>query len=88
MNIKDLVFWILIIVIISLGIYLVVWINTEPYKCISNPYVYTGQLLEKANDGEVNCLCIASKSGSQAMLNGKGLNRLQDSNPLLDFPKN
>lgn len=61
MKYKEIVFWILILLIVGLCIYLLYYIKTESYQCMSNPYVYSIKLLEKANEGTVMCSCISPK---------------------------
>jgi len=48
---------ILFLIIIGLVIYLLVYINTESYKCILNSAGYTIKNIEKANSANVTCSC-------------------------------
>lgn len=61
-KIKNIAFWILIILIIVLGIYLIWFTRIEAYKCLSNPYTYSVNLLEQSNRGNLSCTCIMIKS--------------------------
>jgi len=40
MNIKDIAFWIMLLIVIGLSIYVFHWIKTESYECVSDPYQY------------------------------------------------
>jgi hypothetical protein len=57
-KIRNIATWVMIIFIIVLGLYLVYYVNTESHKCLNNPYTYSVKLLEKANDGNVSCMCL------------------------------
>lgn len=57
--VRDLIFSALVILIIGLCIYLLYYIKTESYQCISNPYSYSMNLLEKANGENIICTCNA-----------------------------
>jgi len=40
MNYRNLAFWVMILFIFALGIYLVWFINSESYECLSSPFVH------------------------------------------------
>lgn len=74
MNPRQIAFWTMIVFIFGLGIYLIYYIHTESYACISNPYAYPIKLLEKASNSEVVCTCSFSKPNSPlVLLTNKGL---------------
>ena len=54
---RDKIFFALIILIILLGIYVVFYIKSESFKCMSNSASYTIKNLEKSNDGNISCSC-------------------------------
>jgi hypothetical protein len=68
MNLRNIIAWAIIIGIVGLGIYLLWYINTESFKCMSNPYIYSIKLLEKANNAEVICVCSANKLNAVSVL--------------------
>lgn len=61
MNYKNLAFWIMMLFIFVLGIYLVWFVNSQGYSCISNPFVY-GVSLQKDSGGEYTCSCSSPNS--------------------------
>lgn len=74
MNLRNIAFWIMIVFIFSLGIYLIHYIQTESYQCMSNPSAYSIKLIEKANNALVSCVCGLQKPNSPIFfLNNKGL---------------
>lgn len=56
MNKRDLAFWFIIILVISLIIYLFYFIKTESYACINSPLTYGISKYETA-EGEFTCSC-------------------------------
>jgi len=68
MKLKDWVFWIAIIWIIILSIYMIYYMKTESFKCLSNPYTYSIGLLEESNNAPVTCICSAQKAGAHSVL--------------------
>lgn len=44
------------------------YIKTNSFECISNPYTYSIKLLEKANNGNVTCLCSAQGNYGQSIM--------------------
>lgn len=70
--IKDMLFWILFILIVGLSLYVLMWTKTEPYKCISSPYTYTIGLMEQANNDTVICRCNTLKKNSAILLTREG----------------
>lgn len=78
MNLKTTAFWVMIVMIVGLSLYVIYWTKTEPYKCVSNPYVYSIELMEKANNAPVTCLCSVEKeSGSTVILDKNGFRAFQ-----------
>jgi hypothetical protein len=75
MNLRDKLSIALFILVIFLAIYLLVYIKTESYSCINNPYAYPIKLLEKASGENVSCHCIVVKEDStiNLVLNSTGL---------------
>jgi hypothetical protein len=72
MNPKEIAFWVMILVVIGLGIYLVNYIKSESYECMNNPYVYSIKLLEEANHGNVSCMCTVPNSQTGIALTRDG----------------
>ncbi len=54
-KIKNIAFWILILIIVGLSIYLIYFTQTESYECISNPLVYGVSKVK--SDTEFTCSC-------------------------------
>lgn len=86
MNLKDFVFWTMIIIIIALAGYMAFWIKTEPYKCVANPYTYSIKLLEESNHGNVTCMC-NSENGAQAILTNQGFTNIPKYESIFDEGK-
>jgi len=61
MNYQSIAFWIMILSIIGLSIYLLFYIKSESYECMSNPLVY-GVRTFRVQMGEFTCLCSAPNS--------------------------
>lgn len=85
---RNKVVYFLTLVIILLGIYLVWYINTQSYACLSNPYSYPIKLLEKTNNATVTCSCTAVNSNPVTaffIINRDGIkvNPLNQTNSLL-----
>ena len=68
MNKKNLMFWLMIIAIFSLCIYLLFYVKTQSYQCISNPYSYSIKLIEKSNNANASCLCTINKEDETQFL--------------------
>lgn len=64
-KVRDKIFWIIIILIVILGIYLVFYVHTQSFQCIANPYSYPIKLLERSNNETVSCSCTASSITKQ-----------------------
>lgn len=64
MDWKNFAYWVMILVVIGMSIYVIRFFSTEGYACLSNPYNYSLVLLEKANGGEVRCLCTAYRDNN------------------------
>lgn len=55
-NKRDIAFWIIILVVVILIGYIVFFIRTESYECMSSPLVYgVGQY--KSSTGDFTCTC-------------------------------
>jgi len=81
MNWQNIFFWATTLIIIALSIYVLVWIRSENYQCVSNPYVYSIKLLEKANLGNVSCVCTNYRqygSARSVLLDINGFHQLED----------
>jgi hypothetical protein len=76
MNYRNLAFWVMILFIFALGIYLVWFINSESYECLSSPLVY-GVSLYEDTQGEFTCTC--SSPNSKPILVTKDGMSLQES---------
>jgi len=61
MNYRNLAFWIMILFILGLGIYLISYIHSESYECMTNPLVY-GVSLNQDSGGEYTCICSSPNS--------------------------
>jgi cell division protein FtsL len=57
---RDFLFILMIVVVIALSIYIIIFMKTQSYQCISNSAKYTIQNIEKASSGNVSCSCIVS----------------------------
>lgn len=82
-KIRELIVWLMTFGIIVLGIYLLFWIKTESFECLSNPYSYSIKLLEEANSANVSCICTVYKTnGATVMLTKDGFKNIpiQESN--------
>jgi hypothetical protein len=55
-NKKDILFYLLILLIICLGIYLIKYVHSESYECMNDPLVY-GVSKYKADVGYFYCDC-------------------------------
>lgn len=64
---REIAFWFLIILIIMLGVYLIRYIQSESYECMSNPLVYG---ISKYNQ-EVTCNCYQEGSGGYIFVNNE-----------------
>ena len=60
MKFKDILFYLMIVVIIGLTIYIYFYIKSESFKCMNSPLTYG---LSKFS-GEVKCNCYISGSSS------------------------
>lgn len=76
---RNIAFWIMIILIVALGIYLVRWTTTESFECVSNPYNYSLNLLEEANNAEIQCICTSLRNnGGTVLLTHEGFKPLPE----------
>ena len=57
MNLKEVSFWATTILIIGLSIYVLTWIKSDSFECVSNTPIYLIKNLEKSNEGNVTCSC-------------------------------
>ena len=55
-NKKDIAFWGLVLLVIVLCGYILFFINSESYKCMSSPLTY-GVSKYKSTEGEFTCTC-------------------------------
>lgn len=77
-NIRNIIAWIMIIGIISLGVYAVYWINTESFECVSNPYSYSMNLLEEANNAPVSAiLSVHNQNGISVLWTKDGFENIE-----------
>lgn len=77
-KIKNIAFWIMLILVILLGIYAAYWIRTESFECVSNPYVYSIQKLEESNNANVSCICtVQNDKGMSVILDNQGFRNLE-----------
>jgi len=58
---RNIAFWIIIILIICMSVWLIYYVNTQSYQCLSNPLVY-GVGLYKDTGGEFTCTCSSPNS--------------------------
>lgn len=57
MSSKDIALWLICIVIVGLGVYLVFFIHSQSFACMGAPIPYGIRLLEEANNAPVSCIC-------------------------------
>jgi len=90
MNRKDMAFWAIITFILALGMYLIFFIQSQSYQCISNPIKYSFLPLEKENDGNISCSCnIFGKDLGVLTLTHDGFKQvLPNRNPILNLSTN
>ena len=82
MNYRNLFWWITIAVVNVLVVYLLFFIKTESFQCLSNPAVYTIKGLEENNNAPVSCLCSVNKpNGATVLLTSKGFEAIRNTNP-------
>jgi len=55
--IKNLAFWIMILVVISLCMYLIVQVRNESMRCIAAPLVYGVGHLSSNTNSQITCSC-------------------------------
>ncbi len=80
-NKKDIAFWIMVFAVIVLCIYLLFYIRSESYECMSNPLIY-GVQQYKTTQGEFMCTC-SSPSTEPIRITKEGISPLQNYNKLL-----
>lgn len=58
---RDIALWTIAGLILSIGIYNVFWVQTNSFQCVSNPYIYSINLLEKSNRANVTAVFSVDK---------------------------
>ena len=81
-TIKEITFWIITILIVGLCVYLLIFIRTESYQCISEPLVYGVEKFD-SNYGQFSCKCSSPMSNNILIVTKDGL-ELIDS-PLYNY---
>jgi uncharacterized protein with PQ loop repeat len=56
-QIKNILFYFMIIIIIGLSFYLIYHIRTESFQCMSNPWSYGVKSISSSNNQELSCSC-------------------------------
>lgn len=84
MNIKNLAFWIMILVVIGLSIYLIVYVKSESSKCMSSPLTY-GVSKYKSSEGEFTCTCKTPTSKDYLYVTGDNLTLMSFNNNNIGF---
>jgi len=78
MNLKNIAFWFMLIIVIALSIYVLYWTKTESFKCVNNPGIYMIDNLEKSNLADVTCTCsVLKENGMSVLLTNKGFSAIQ-----------
>lgn len=65
-NIRNILFYLMIAIVIALSIYVVIFMQTKSYSCISNPLVFGVQQYH-STDGLFTCQC-SSPMSKQSLL--------------------
>lgn len=79
-NKRDIAFWVMVFVVILLCIYILFFIRTESYQCMSNPLVYgVGQY--QSDTGYFTCSC-SSEFTESILVTKDGISSLQNYNTL------
>lgn len=63
-RIKNIAFWVMIIIVIALAIYVLFYIKSESYECMNNPLVYGVKNIEENNKG-FTCSCFSQSMNSK-----------------------
>jgi len=61
-NLKSVLFYIMIIIIILLAIYLIWFTKTESYQCLNQPLLFGVQHLSSSNNESITCTCSSPMS--------------------------
>lgn len=78
----------MIIFVFILGFYVIHWIKSESYKCLSNTPSYFMENLENSNKANVSCLCTVDKSPSvTVLLTDKGFEPLKTTITEEEYPE-
>ena len=70
---SNFLFYLIIGLLICLSTYLIYYINTESFDCISNPLVYGVSNLRSSNKEEITCSCSFAGSGQILIINKDGM---------------
>ena len=57
MNLKDVAFWLMICVVISLCIHLIMMTKTEAFNCLNSPLTYGVSKLTSTYNNPITCSC-------------------------------
>lgn len=80
-NFRDVLFFLLIILVIALAIYFVKFINSESAMCMQSPLIYGASKLQTTGNSEIFCSCHAV--GNPASLYFNGTSIWYDKSPIL-----
>jgi len=67
-NIKSVLFYVMIIIIIFLAIYLIWFTKTDGYKCINSPLTFGVAHLQSSSNYPVTCTCSAVGSNQNLIV--------------------
>lgn len=83
-NKKDIAFWIMVLAVVILIGYVASFVQTESYKCMSDPLVY-GVNQYRTTEGDFTCSC-SSPFADSILVTKDGISSLQNYNTFL-LPK-
>jgi len=74
-NKRDIVFWILAVIVLAMCIYFVFFIRSESYQCMSSPLIY-GVQQYKSSEGKFMCTC-SSGFAESILVTSEGISSLE-----------
>lgn len=79
-KLKSLAFWIMIVVVISLCVYLIVYINSESYQCMNSPLTYGVSKYETSDGSVFSCECSSPLSKGYMLVTRENISFISFSN--------
>jgi hypothetical protein len=73
MNSKDVLFYVMIVMIVILSFYMIFWTHQEGFRCVSSPLTYGVSHLSSTNNGSITCSCSASGSSQTLIVNATSM---------------